>query len=149
MCVLWFNISLSQESINAAGGEALGNGGMVSFTVGQIDYIYLNGSNGSVSQGVQHAYEIFSLSTNETTLQISLKVFPNPTTENLTIEINNLINEKLSYQLFDLQGRLLEESEITIHQTSINTSVLPASTYFIHILNHQKINVQSFKIVKQ
>jgi len=60
--LLLFGLGLTglqaQESVNAAGGNASGSGGTVSYTVGQVVYTTKTGTNGSVAEGVQQAYEI-------------------------------------------------------------------------------------------
>ena len=48
----------AQENTTAAGGEATGSGGTASYSVGQVVYTTVTGTNGSVAQGVQHPYEI-------------------------------------------------------------------------------------------
>lgn len=138
-----------QESSNASGGDAIGSGGTIAYSIGQVVYTTNTSTNGSVAQGVQYAYEIFSVGIKETALNISLTVFPNPTTENLTLQISDYNNEKLSYQLFDLQGKLLNYGQVTTQQTEINTTSLPSATYFINVVNQENKKLQSFKIVKQ
>lgn len=138
----------AQENSVAAGGEATGSGGSTSYTIGQVVYTTTTGSNGSASQGVQQPYEIFTVGINETELTISLSVFPNPTVDDLTLQISDYNNEKLSYQLYDMQGKLLNTGNVTANQTKINTSSLPAATYFINVVNQKKRKVQSFKIIK-
>ncbi|NLL28110.1 MAG: T9SS type A sorting domain-containing protein [Bacteroidales bacterium] len=138
----------AQTSVNASGGDASGNGGSVSYSVGQIVYTSDKGNGGTVDQGVQHAYEIFTIGINETDMSISLTVFPNPTTENLTLQINDYNNEKLSYQLFDMQGKELSKEQIVAQQTLIDMSSLPTATYFLNVVNQENKKVQSFKIIK-
>ncbi|MFT6841979.1 MAG: hypothetical protein ACJASR_000743 [Psychroserpens sp.] len=46
----------AQESINSAGGNAIGNGGSSSYSIGQVFYITNVGTNGSVAQGVQQNF---------------------------------------------------------------------------------------------
>ncbi|MGC8754863.1 MAG: hypothetical protein ACP5QJ_07625, partial [Thermosulfidibacteraceae bacterium] len=48
----------AQESVNATGGNASGNGGTVAYSVGQVVYTTNTGTNGSVAQGVQQPFEI-------------------------------------------------------------------------------------------
>ena len=146
--LLWAGIAQAQESANASGGVATGSGGTVAYSIGQVAYTTNTGSNGSVAQGVQHAYEIFTVGIKETELNISLTAFPNPTTENLTLQISDYNNEKLSYQLFDLQGKLLNNGQVTAQQTLINTSSLSPATYFINVLNKENKQVQSYKVIK-
>lgn len=146
--LLWTGLSQSQESINASGGDATGGGGSVAFSLGQVVYTANNDASGTMSQGVQQAYEIFIVGIKETELNISLSVFPNPTSDNITLQINDFNIEKLSYQIFDIHGKLLNYGQVTEQQTQINTASLPVATYFIHVVNQQNKKVQVFKIIK-
>ena len=92
----------AQQSANAAGGDATGSGGSVAYSIGQVVYTANTSPSGTVSQGVQQAYEIFLIGINETELNSSLSVFPNPILDNLTLQISDYNNEKLSFHLYDL-----------------------------------------------
>lgn len=146
--LLLVSLAQAQESANASGGDANGSGGTIAYSVGQVVYTANTGSNGTVDQGVQHAYEILSVGITETTLNISLTAFPNPTSENLTMQISDFNSEKLVYQLYDLQGKQLINGQVTAKQTELNTSSLPAATYFIFVVNQENQKVQTFKIIK-
>ncbi len=150
--LLTFAFSLStataQTSVNATGGDASGSGGSVAYSVGQVVYTTNTDASGTISQGVQQPYEIYTLGINETEQKISISVFPNPTANNLTLQINDYNNEKLFYQLFDMQGKLVINGQVTAQQTLINTASLPPATYFIHFVNQENKSVQSFKIIK-
>ena len=146
--LLWGGFIQAQESTNASGGDVIGSGGSVAYSIGQVVYTTNTGSAGSVAQGVQHAFEIFTVGIKETELNISLTAYPNPTTENLTLQISDYNNEKLAFQLYDLQGKLLTSGPVTAQQTQINTASLPAATYFINVVNQENKKVQSFKIIK-
>lgn len=146
--LLWASLAQAQESVNATGGDATGSGGTVAYSVGQVAYTTNTDASGTVSQGVQQAYEIFTVGIKETKLNISLSVFPNPTADNLTLQISDYNNEKLSYQLLDMQGKLLNNGQVTTQQTQINTAHLPAATYFMNVLNQENKKIQTFKIIK-
>jgi hypothetical protein len=139
----------AQESANASGGDATGSGGTVAYSVGQVVYTTNTGSTGSVAQGVQQTYVILNLGINETAMNMTLTAFPNPTAENLTLQISDYNNEKLAYQLFDMQGKLVSNGQIVAQQTFINMNSLPTATYFVYVVNQENQKVQSFKIVKQ
>jgi len=138
----------AQQASTASGGDATGSGGSVAYSVGQVVYTTNTNSNGSVGQGVQQVYEVYNLGINETTLSISVVVFPNPTTDEVTLQMSNYNNEKLSYQLFDLQGRLLSNYPIEAQQTQIKMNSLPVATYFLNVVSQENKKVQSFKIIK-
>ena len=139
----------AQESANASGGDATGSGGTVAYSVGQVVYTTNTGSTGSLAQGVQQTYVILNLGINETAMNMTLTAFPNPTAENLTLQISDYNNEKLAYQLFDMHGKLVSNGQIVAQQTFINMSSLPTATYFVYVVNQENQKVQSFKIVKQ
>jgi hypothetical protein len=84
----------AQESTNASSGDATGSGGNVSCSVGKVVYTTNSGSNGSIAQGIQHAYEIFIVCVKGTKQNISLNAYPNPTADVLTLQISNYNNEK-------------------------------------------------------
>ena len=138
----------AQQATTASGGDASGFGGTVAYSIGQVVYTTNTGITGSVAQGVQHAFEIFTVSIKETELNISLTAFPNPTSENLTLQISDYNNEKLSYQIFDMQGKQISKGQVTAQQTQINMNGLPSANYFIHVVNQETKKIQSFKIMK-
>ncbi len=138
----------AQESFNASGNDASGIGGSVTYSIGQVCFNTNTGPSGSVAQGVQHAFEVFIVDIKETAIDISLTAFPNPTTDLLTLEISNIYSEKLSYQVYDILGKLLNEGQIVAQKTQIYMTSLPSSTYFIHIFNQANQRIQSFKIFK-
>lgn len=146
--LLFTVLAQAQESVNTAGGNVTGSGGTVAYSVGQIVYTTNTGTNGSVLQGVQHAYEIFTVGVKQTELQLSLMMFPNPALDNLSLQISNYNNEKLMYQLFDIQGKLLNFEQVNTQRTLIDTSDLPSATYFINVVNQENKNIQSFKVIK-
>jgi hypothetical protein len=146
--LLWAGLAQAQESANASGRDATGSGGTVAYSVGQVVYTTTTDASGTVSQGVQQAYEIFTVGIKETALNISLTAFPNPTMDNLTLQINDYNNEKLAFKLYDMQGKMLNSEQINAQQTQINTSSLPSATYFIDVVNHENKKVQTFKIIK-
>src|SRR5687768_16457510 len=97
-----------QLAITAACNEATGTGGTVSYSAGQVAYLTYNGTNGSVSQGVQQAYEIYTIDIDDASdFILSIAAFPNPVGQVLTVEVGNEKLQDLQYQLFDLNGKLM------------------------------------------
>ncbi len=136
----------AQESPTATGSEATGTGGTASYTVGQIVYTTNTGTNGSVAQGVQQPYEISTtLGINETTINLEMVVYPNPTTNYLTLKAEKTDN--LNYQLFDLQGKIIENKKVSSNLTTIIMESLPTSIYFLKVTKNNQV-VKIFKIIK-
>jgi len=146
--MIYVGLAQAQESINATSGNATGGGGSLSYSIGQAVYTSNSGSSGNLVQGIQQAYEIFLVGISETDLSISLKAFPNPIQDNLTLLLSDYTNEQFFYQLIDTQGKLLIKGKIVTPQTQINTAGLLSATYFINVVNKNNKNIQSFKIIK-
>jgi hypothetical protein len=136
----------AQESPTASGGEATGTGGTASYSVGQVVYTTNTGTNGSVAQGVQQPYEISTtVGINETSIHLEMSVYPNPTTNYLTLKVED--NSNLSYQLYDLQGKVIENKKVNANSTIITMEALPKATYFLRVTDN-KNTVKTFKVIK-
>jgi hypothetical protein len=148
--LIGLNISsgFSQQAQTASGGDASGGGGSVAYSIGQIACKTYTSTNGNVNQGVQQAYEIYSVGIKETELNYSMALFPNPTSENLILQISDYTKANLQYFVYDLQGKLLNNGEIKTSETLININSLPTATYFINVVNQENKKAQSFKIIK-
>ena len=137
----------AQESVNASGNEATGTGGTSNYTIGQVVYTTATGTNGSVAQGVQQAYEIsVTTGVNETSINLELSVYPNPTTDYLTLKVEK--TEGLTFQLYDLEGKVIESKKVVSNSSNISLEGQPTATYFLNIVKDNKI-IKTFKVIKQ
>jgi|AntAceMinimDraft_3_1070362.scaffolds.fasta_scaffold07808_2 opacity protein-like surface antigen len=141
----------AQESVNATGGNALGNGGTASYSVGQMIYTTNTGTGGNtVAQGVQQPFEISVVTGIEEAQGINLDVsaYPNPTSDYLTVKVENYETANLQYTVFDINGKLLQTIKATGGETQIQTSQLVPAHYFVKVLDNQK-EIKVFKIIKK
>jgi hypothetical protein len=139
----------AQESIPAAGGDATGSGGSVSYSIGQVVYSTNTSATGSVSEGVQQPYEIFVITGSDLLPLVSLscKVFPNPTTDFLILSVGESEKRNLSYRLSDLNGRDIASGKVIDEQTRIQMGTLRNGNYFLSVLMNNS-EVKTFKIIK-
>jgi len=136
----------AQETIGTSGGEASGSGGTNSYSVGQAFYITNEGTNGSVSQGVQQPFEITVTSgVEEKTINLDMKVYPNPTTDVLNLTVAK--TDGLTYQLTDINGKVLESNKVYVNSTFINTVDFSNATYFLKVMSNSQL-IKTFKIIK-
>ena len=139
----------AQTSVNATGTNASGSGGSVSYSVGQVVYTTHTGTSGSVAEGVQQPYEISVVTGLEEAQSINLSVtaYPNPTTDYLTLRIDEFEISNLSFQLYDISGKLLQSEKITGNQTNIVMSNLVPANYFVKVIAGNQL-IKEFKIIK-
>jgi hypothetical protein len=149
---LGFTGLYAQESIPATGGNASGSGGSASYSIGQDAYTTITGSNGTVAQGVQQAYEISVVTGLEEVngIKLNITASPNPTTDFITLIVDastTLSIQSMSYQLSGISGKLLENKKLTNNETSIDMKNLVPSIYFLKVTSNNK-EVITFKIIK-
>jgi len=151
LLLIGFTGMQAQQAFSSTVGDMLGNGS-VSYSVGQLLYTTNIGPNNTIAQGIQQAFEISTIAGFEKLLGINLaySVFPNPTSNSLQINVdakNALDVQSMTYQLVNLEGKLLEANKLKTEITNIDMSHLVASTYFIHVIQGKKA-LKTFKIIK-
>ena len=155
LCVLFFSGTgltglQAQESVNVSGSTVLGNNGSVSYSVGQVFFQSFSGNEGSVEEGVQQPFEIFVIPGVEDTSDINLLVtaYPNPTADYLTLSFGNIGFSDLSYQLVDLNGKLIKTEKITENFKNIAMGHLVSETYFVKVIQGNK-KLKTCKIIEK
>lgn len=140
--------AIAQSSVHTAGGDASGGGGSVSYTVGQAVFTAVDQAGGSVIQGVQQPYEIFSVgATSPPGLRLQCVVRPNPTATDVMLTADPSLWGALSVALYDAGGRLLFQQQTSDAETRIPMAELPAAVYFLRVSNDRGA-IQSFQIIK-
>jgi hypothetical protein len=151
--VLLLSIGMSglqaQEAIPASGGDALGRGGSLSYSVGQVVYVTNTGPSGSVAQGVQQPNKTLVITGIVETdgNRLEFLVYPNPSTNFIKLKVEDFKPDNFSYQLYDSHGSLLQNKEIVGVETVIQTEYLTPAAYFLRIIDNNK-EEKTFTIIK-
>jgi hypothetical protein len=140
---------VAQETVSAAGGEATGNDGTVSYTVGQVVYSTNSGTTGVVSEGVQQPFEIYVVTAlNDLEgMDLSVLAYPNPTTHFLILEIEGNLQPEYRAALYDFSGKLVIQKKVTASKTEFATGNLVSATYLLKVSDGNHL-VKTFKIIK-
>lgn len=140
-----------QQATTAAGGEAMGNGGNSSYSIGQTSYTSITGISGSIDQGVQQAFQITAtLGVEETGIQLNFVAYPNPTTDflELRIDVSTSRNlEDMTYALYDFNGKALDFKKIKESTTTIDMRRYASAVYLLNISENNS-TIKTFKIIK-
>lgn len=139
----------AQESVLTSGGNASSGSGNVSYSVGQPFYTTINGTTASLSQGVEQPFEIQTvLGADNFNISLELSVYPNPTTDFIYLKVKESSFESLQYQLFDLNGRIIENNKVSDFSTIIQMDKYPSAVYLLKVIDNNK-EVKTFKIIKK
>ncbi len=92
-------------------------------------------------------------STNPTEIAaINFKVFPNPTTDILTVEINETTDSDLVINIFDLTGKAISKDDFSVtvntqFSKEFNLENIPTGSYVVEVINGNRRSTQ--KVVKR
>jgi len=150
---LFFLLSLtgnSQDAVLSANDNAIGDGGMVSYSVGLVAFRNVEAASGFVTEGVQQPYEILFMTGIDdiTTISLDCMVYPNPATSEVKLKIARLSVEQLSYQLKSSSGVILNSMKIVNNETIIPLSELPSGIYLLTLLENEE-NLTTWKVIKK
>ncbi|TPG44679.1 T9SS type A sorting domain-containing protein [Flavobacterium pectinovorum] len=90
-------------------------------------------------------YEVKTLGTKDFDLENSLKLYPNPTKDFVTIEINAIDNAKL--KIFDVSGKFILSKELKTTSNTINIAHLTSGVYLFEISNDNGKTIK--KVIKK
>jgi hypothetical protein len=98
------------------------------------------------------SYELQELQTElsyiENIAQVEIKVFPNPATEKVTLEIAGWETlQTVVFKLFTLTGQLLQEHPVHSVSTEVSLAGLASGAYILKVQINDR--VEDWKIIKQ
>ena len=137
-------------NIITSGNNAEGSSGSVAYSIGQVFYTYVGESVYELAQGVQQNETATTLIVPTNVDPIAeIVIFPNPTTDYVSINMTGVVLDKTqsSYQLYDMQGRMLKQCSIKTQETQINVSDLSSAVYLLQVVVDND-HTKTFKIVK-
>ena len=150
-----FSVAQSlSPTVIASYGKWSDNGGFtLSATSGEMMIETFTSSNNFLTQGFQQPEK-----TNVGVQQLidngmTVTVFPNPTSDLVTVNLEAENAEGYAAVMYDVLGRMLAlpgtlERNYTQLRQTFNLSQLPSATYFVSIINAQGEIKHSFKIQK-
>lgn len=136
--------SFSQQAFVSAGGETSGGTGSVSYSIGQVSYS--TGDTGLLNEGVQQPFEIFAVSISDPQLRVQFALYPNPTTQELTVEMHDYL-DGLTAIVFDSKGMQIERIPLLAKRTQLHANNWSAATYLVKILD-SKGHSYEYKVIK-
>ena len=104
-----------------------------------------------MAEGVHQPFEISTITGLDYELiDLQMSAFPNPTTDFLKLQINQIgftEAKKFEYQLYDMNGKILEHKKLTKNKTEINMSNYPSGGFILKVISEDQ-TVETFKIIK-
>lgn len=149
--ILQAQISLSPSVIVSAGDYYESTSMSISWSMGELATVSLEGNNILLTQGFQQPYDI-GVGIKNNRVSWNILVYPNPADDELSIVFGNRTPDDFIIEVRDLTGRLFKQQlykqvnkgEIII----LNLNTLMKGVYFLKIFSTDKKRVQVTSILK-
>ena len=138
----------SQEVVSSAGETQTISGIEISWTIGEPVIETISSGSTVLTQGFHQSKLTVTAIDDVLISDFELKVYPNPTSEFVIIFANNP-EDKSSYSLFDLNGKLLENKIISTSETRVNLKNYASGTYLLKLQYNSGQPLRTYKIVKK
>lgn len=140
--------SLEQHVIGSAGNfSTTASSATLSWTLGEVITTTESSTSAILTQGFQQPIIINPLSVPDLGYNdLDIRVFPNPTVEQITIQKNQ--DEAMKAQLINVLGQIIGEYPLNDFQTQLDLRDLPAANYLLQVKTDDNLTVQTFKIQK-
>ena len=143
--------AFAQSAIVPVGGDAQGNGGSVSYTVGQVAQQHNGNGTVSVAEGVQQPYEIMTVGTDDyPQIVLNAMVYPNPTENLVQLQLNGveIPYEGFRANLHDGNGKLLQSLSVIEDLTTFQIGQYATGTYYLELRDGKRL-LKTFKVVRR
>ena len=142
----------NQSVIAVAGNISKAGNITLEWTLGEPAIETVSTTLGLLTQGFhQPLLEVQRVNnTNSNLVKNIFRVFPNPVTSVLNIQLDNAVKERLLVSLVDINGRVLQNNIFPQETTAIKIDVsrYTHGTYFLRIINHIGSIHSEFKVIK-
>ncbi len=138
----------AQEVVAPAGNHHTTSQGSVSWTLGETVISFYSNDQFLLTQGFQHGMITISTLVGHTEWAAIFQAYPNPAGDHLIITSQKEFNWSVKYELFGLEGKVMQHGGLLFPETKIDVHHLLPGAYFIRIYQHHRL-LTTFKILKQ
>jgi hypothetical protein len=139
---------LAQEDIATAGHNAKVGDAQLSWTVGEAVTGTLVGGTFILTQGFQQTRLIISSTDDLPFPKLKLTVYPNPFLDQMHLRVDEGDFSQLRYTLLTLEGKALQQDEITTRQTVIDLGSQPGGCYLLQIRDLFGKALKTYRVTK-
>jgi hypothetical protein len=135
------------KSVMGMAGKTQSNGGIsVSWTAGEPVVGLMTGDGNQLGNGYYPSLDVQTLSKEDFTMEVTVKVYPNPTSNFLYAEQKDL--HQLRINIVDFNGRVVLENNIN-SGGQINLSNFSNGIYVVQVQDLETKKKNTYKIIKK
>lgn len=132
----------SSDIITTTGSHFQADGFMMSWTIGDniLDFSDIN----EVANSIAEDYTLFELTDN-----LSVRVYPNKTSDYFYIHVITDAKIELYAELIDMRGSIVQFINVNETEKEVDISNFITGTYILRITDIDRINQKQIRIIKQ
>lgn len=138
--------SISKKVIGAAGKTQSNSNLKISYTVGEPVVGLMTAGGNQLGNGYYPALNLQTLSVEDNTLDVKLRVYPNPTSQSLYVSHPEL--NSFGITIVDLNGKQLYSGTIS-KEEPLDVSNFSQGMYLVTIENTTSHKKNTYKIIKK
>lgn len=146
--------SLSNWVIGSGGSSSSAASTQLEWTLGETFVSSTTTRQGMLTEGFhQPILEVRMIQEQDFTSETDIQVYPNPTSSELFVNLNQISAQEQYYWLFNMEGQIVDKGNLGTGQTqTIDLERMVPGTYLLKIgqnevMDHQSI-VHHFQIIK-
>jgi len=149
MSVIFISAQSIDRQVFATAGNSVSNANhKITFTIGE-PIIGTIQNNTVINQGFLAAASSSStLAVDEQLLSTAIKVYPNPVTEKLSIDLNDVSGDA-KVMIYSNTGQLLKTEKLNAQNNTINVNHLQNGLYLVNLHFSDYKTIKTFKIIKK
>jgi hypothetical protein len=147
--IIGLAISLhAQEAVVASGNYHQNASGSISWGLGETAIQTLTAGENIITQGFQQTRLIITSVNELPGIDFTISAYPNPAHDFINLKVDKEDFEKIRYELFDQNGRILKAETFETNPVIISFQGRSAGIYFVRVISGN-LELKTFKIVKQ
>jgi len=141
-----YSQTISKQVIGTAGSTQTNSNLKVSWTAGEPVVGLMTAGSNQLGNGYYPALNLQALSVEDNTMDVQLRVYPNPTSQSLYVSHPEL--NSFGIQIVDLNGKQVYSGSISKNQP-LDVSNYSQGMYLITIENKEANKKNTYKIIKK
>ena len=141
-----FSQSISKQVIGTAGKTQTNSNLKVSWTAGEPVVGLMTAGGNQLGNGYYPAMDLQALNVEDNTLDVKIKVYPNPTSQLLYVSHPEL--NSFSIQITDLNGKAIYSGVIN-KETPLDVSNYTQGMYLVTISSKETNKKNTYKVIKK
>ena len=143
---LGYSQTISKQVIGTAGKTQSNSDLKVSWTTGEPVVGLMTAGGNQLGNGYYPALDLQALSIEDSAMEVSLKVYPNPTSQFLHVSYSEITS--FAIQILDLNGKQIYTGTINKEQP-LDVSTYSQGMYLIILENKATNQKNTYKIIKK